>query len=124
MSQVLGPNQLKIVEALKSGLYTQTKYAMRSSDENGKDCFCVLGLIAHLFNLRHGLIFIDGQNGIVGLYNDSGRLKESIKIGEYTYGCIMYMNDGDADGEHGGLTFEQIADLMEKDPSLFFAYSV
>jgi hypothetical protein len=44
--QVLGPNQLKIVEALKSGKYHQLRFAMVAND--GVQKFCVLGLIAHL----------------------------------------------------------------------------
>lgn len=90
----LGPKQTRWVEALRSGDFKQGKYTMHNE---GTQAFCCLGVAAKVNDLQlydYDLLVCDLRLRNTGNF---------VKMNDFT-----------------GLTFEQIADEIERTPSKYF----
>lgn len=124
----LGPIQKKWVEALRSGKYKQANGYLRDNE----DCFCCLGVACDVLGLEPVL------DGNLYLYNnDDQALDEKIfvKLG-------LFGSTGDPNGKlewneeedeffaplselnDCGSSFNEIADLLETHPEVYFKESL
>ena len=83
-------NRQAVVRALRSGEYTQTTDDYVSEDGT---CHCTLGVVADLFGIDPGLMYID-----LDVLLDEGLAWETV---------VICWNDNDK------LTFDEIANLLE-----------
>lgn len=145
---MLGEKQKQWLQALRSGQYSQCKKFLCTPYPLG---YCCLGVGCEIFGipkLQSGsVVTFDGENStspklrdILKLYNRNGAIRgyKNINIEDFmksidvrnlqryietTYGlynvspALTAMNDC-------GLTFKQIADIIEKFPTLFFSEPV
>jgi hypothetical protein len=118
-TQILGPIQTRIVEALESGKYRQIRFEM--CDNERENCFCALGLIAHIIDSPITTAEVKNYKD-AGLYDEHGTMKGQIlNSAEYVVYSIMGMNDGTSPSSSDYFTFKQIAEEMRKLPSMFFS---
>lgn len=117
-SFVLGPNQVKWLEALESGDYQQERGTLRSG--NG---YCCLGVAAELFKTEDVVVechgtkrkyhIYDGESACAPKYAQDA-LKLFDNVGQPTVGTwLTELNDN-------GSTFEQIAALVRLHPHHYF----
>jgi hypothetical protein len=119
--QILGPIQTRIVEALESGKYHQIRFDM--CDNKRENCFCALGLIAHIINSPITTTEVKNYKD-AGLYSEHGTMKaKMLNSAGYVVCSIMGMNDGTSPKSFDYFTFKQIAAEMRKLPSIFFSES-
>lgn len=111
-------NRDKWTAALRSGRYPQGKRALLSTDDQGRQCFCCLGVACEVA-VQAGVIAppADGSYGgeknilptsvqeWLGLYDDAGITRTE----HDSTSCLTELNDD------AGWTFEQIADLVDGD---------
>jgi hypothetical protein len=111
----LGPLQKLWISELKSNTYNQTTKVLFDSEING---YCCLGVCNKVCDLQEeDSICLEHTFHLIGLRDDEGSLKEPIEINECKYNSLVELND------YAGLTFKEIAELMEKDPDNFFMES-
>jgi len=116
--QILGPNQRKWIDALRSGEYSQTKGCLENLHGN-----CCLGVGGVVFELERknfeGTIIFDGEATlapkslieILGLENGKGTFDDVEMKGRFT--SLVDAND---EGE----TFNEIATFCEANPEAVF----
>ena len=118
----LGINQKRWVAALRSGEYKQCRNTLCKIDKDGNRSYCCLGVANVLFNLNsadlHNLNNT-AHKEVFGLGNSIGgtRYFGSIKYKDNVYNCLAQANDS-------GLSFDDIANIIEANPELFFTHSV
>lgn len=113
-------NAKKWVEALRSGEYKQGKGALRNGDQ-----FCCLGVACELA-IKDGVkLNVElSENGITGYDLCIGHLPTKVaswlnlnsSYGQYDEDKYLTNNN-----DSGGMSFEQIADIIESEPSGLFA---
>lgn len=119
--QTLGPKQAHLIAAVRSGAYAQGMGRM-VRDVCGNKEYCFLGVVGHLFGLDMGGGFLKGDDfKEIGLYNQCGSFREPVLIDGKLFYSVVDMNDG-VDGQH--LTFFEIADYIEQNPSNVFGVSL
>lgn len=115
-----GVNQQKWLEALRSG-----KYEQGQSFLNAQDKLCCLGIGCELFATRD----YDNPGGIMSYDGCITTAPKSV-IDALALRGILGDTDG-SEGYHGlsamndglGLTFSEIADVVESNPSVYFIES-
>ena len=121
----LGPNQTQWLQALRSGLYDQGRYAL-----NRTNAFCCLGVACEIFDVKktisHGTTTV-----AYGRYLDEcGAPIETIDLLQL-YGSAgeshAYYDDGETDNHRSlanlndnGRSFLEIADTIEANPASYF----
>jgi hypothetical protein len=120
-TQVLGPKQAHLINVIRSGAYVQcTGGLVRDTSEGEKYCF--LGAAAHLFGLDVGGGFLRGDDfKEIGLYNRFGGFREPVEFRGMKFNSLVDMNDGIG---YISLTFPEIADYIEQNPSNVFGVSL
>lgn len=118
--QPLGPNQKKWLAALRSDDFKEGTYNL---NKNGK--FCCLGVAAELFKTKDTKVSKSGYLvtyddfvakappyviSDLGLLSDLGKHKFEYKFGPKS---LANLNDE-------GMSFKDIADMIEADPSAYF----
>ena len=110
----LGPRQLKLVEALESGEYTQIRHWLKK-----RGCFCVIGVAYEISGLgeweslsggsAHIYKFEDGSEALLGVKEP---LAEYYKLDPDD--LLMHQNDTE------GKTFKEIAAEIREYPQSYF----
>lgn len=110
---MLGPNQQKWVDALRSGEYKQTKGTLRREYCEGKVGYCCLGVAAALFEggpIRGGTLF-----SCPITYNALKMKSADGLIGYYGFATsLANLND------NNNFTFSEIADIIEQKAEQLF----
>ncbi len=120
----LGPLQKKWIEALRSGKYQQGKGMLNRGDQ-----YCCLGVACEVLGLPKGpidyinkMLYIDDEapNEVHTVFMPGNSWK---KLGLFNYnGAPSNSYDDSLVGLNDkGLTFEQIADILEKKPEVYFS---
>lgn len=108
--QELGPKQKLVVEALRSGKYIQGRN--RLCTDNGR--YCCLGVMNEVLSLGEKNEYcLTNTYEEIGLYDSEGVFTKTV----YGWESLIEMNDNH-------VSFEAIAECMEKYPSLIFTRSV
>lgn len=108
--QELGPKQKLVVDALRSGKYIQGRDRLCTINENGT-YYCCLGVMNEVLGLGETDIhYLRNTYLDIGLYTDTGSFKNRITT-------LAGMNDR-------GVTFSEIANLMESNPETVFSKPV
>jgi len=115
--QAMGPNQTKWLAELRSGKYLQGDTDLRSKDDE----YCCLGIACELFEVPRNL----SQSGERYEYDGHSATAPSEVVAALAlYSELGSSQPRDIDSLAGlndsGKTFEEIADLVEKDPSQYF----
>ena len=119
----------KWIAALRSGEYVQGRGAMLTTDEDGNDSFCCLGVLSNIHAEETGGCWVAGRKTEISSYcaifgtlppevRDWADLSEADpRMGEHRYHLSDY-NDGNGFGngsnKFGQMTFKQIATMIEK----------
>lgn len=129
----LGPNQLKWIKALRSGKYKQTEGSLGEETEDNGNSYCCLGVACEIAGYKplkienrfyYDKTTRDDEESLLpqkavkkyGFYNNEGGIKEeylSISIDSVGTLSLAGLNDG-------GWTFDEIADLVERNPRAVF----
>jgi hypothetical protein len=119
VKQELTANQKKLIAALRSGKYTQGKGKLR-----GDDGFCCLGVAAQEFVTDKIEVFrsddppvwyYEGEELVAPPYVVKALgLLEKGGMSRSTNNCLTDLNDA-------GVSFSEIADLLEAEPEEYFA---
>jgi hypothetical protein len=108
--QELGPKQKLVVEALRSGKYIQGRNRLCTDDGR----YCCLGVMNEVLSLGEKNEYcLTNTYEEIGLYDEEGLFTKCIDGWE----SLICVNDD-------GVSFEDIANYMEKYPSLIFTRSV
>jgi hypothetical protein len=103
----LGPRQLELITALRSGRYQQTKGALRRGD-----CFCVEGVACDVSGVGK---WDDSFYVVAGERCCSAMLPQAENYFEFRITLsLLDLNDKE------GLSFAEIADRIEAKPQDFF----
>jgi hypothetical protein len=122
----MGPNQKLWIETLRTGNYKQGKTFLNSDNH-----FCCLGVACELFftgkreNSTSGIAYIEPQDRSGGCVCDAPpSIIESLGL----YGRYGQTRSGGIDSlanlNDMGKTFNEIADIIEADPSVYFTKEV
>jgi hypothetical protein len=121
MTQKLTPNQAKWIAALRSGCYEQTTLRLHDCDGH-----CCLGVAAQEFISDDVVVKRNSNSGKdARSYDGSYRLAPVYVLGALGLhtsegGRIDGFHDSLSELNDGGTTFEQIADLLEASPDVYF----
>lgn len=112
--QELGPNQKKVVEALRSGKYKQGRAFLCFID-----LYCCLGIMNEILELDESDdYYLRNTYEKIGLYSHKGELKQSFRDdNDNIFSSLSAMNDY-------GWNFNQIADYIEQNPSNVFSSAI
>ena len=103
----LGPKQKKWIEALRSGNYEQAAGALYTKD----GCYCCLGVAAKVCDLQINILEYMNLS-FQDVYKELGlRGPNGSSTGKHQ--CLTNLNDG-------GKTFNEIADILEQNPTTYF----
>ena len=119
----MNDNARKLVEALRSGEFTQGQKRLRRDD-----AFCCLGVACSVYTEEtgHGRWHANSATGTYLFISDDGESVTSLPFavkewlgfsghgGEFSTGSLMGLNDV-------GRTFAEIADVIESEPEGLFA---
>lgn len=120
-TQVLGPKQAHLINVVRSGAYVQGKGRLIRDTCRGPE-YCFLGVVGHLFCLDIGGGFLKGDDfKEIGLYNQCGSFRKPVEFRGIKFNSLVDMNDGINDIS---LTFSEIADYIEQNPSNVFGVSL
>lgn len=113
MAFQLGPNQTKWLAALRSGEYQQGKYELYADGT-----YCCLGVANKVCNLQE-----ESESSLLctyedmGLYSDSGAVKNVSLYGDGEYLSLVELNDTRQ------WSFSKIADFIEENAENVFKES-
>jgi len=124
----LGPNQKLLVDALRSGKFTQTTAGVLHDVQT--DSMCCLGVAAKLFLTDEEVeevedVNLDDSSSTYYAYAGAVRAAPEYVVSKLSLFCRLGStcdrDDTLADLNDEGSTFVEIADLLEADPSRYFS---
>jgi hypothetical protein len=122
---LLGPNQKLLVDALRSGKFTQTTAGVLHDVQT--DSMCCLGVAAKLFLTDEEVEEVNLGDSSSTYYAYGGEVRSAPEyvVSNLSLFCSLGSNcdrgDTLADLNDEGSTFVEIADLLEADPSRYFS---
>lgn len=126
MTQPLGPRQQALIEALRSGRYTQAKNRLRTADG-----MCCLGVACDISGIGEWEVRFEGEDGEekFGFAGSTADLPEIVMeyfgfrtaTGEYDYSDEKRSEFNQLSAKNdNGMSFADIADIIEKNADELF----
>jgi len=114
---LLNENVKLWVEALRSGEYEQGKDCLSNGDE-----FCCLGVACDLYSKYNKPILFILENGVKSYDGDTVFLPFVVQdwLGLKSHSGVFSNANSLAQMNDGGLTFKEIADMIESEPEGLF----